>query len=830
MSIIYEFFHLSLFPGLFVAFTYNKKQPPAFGAAPAFWCILLSFLGLSFRHIPNNLSNYNVLTANAPFFYQISGTWSNHEGSILSWCRIPRFYGFLLFYRGRPQSHNVSKRGGHREVVFYYFVSNFVNNSILSLPRYEQKSGAAPQLYTPFVLRTLVDSELRSRRNRTFDGPALFDAPLYPERKIRFAPLGARRSRGSREGKRRTHPLLHLARDDKERASSIDEQRIDGALGIALFFSPFLSASSDPFVRNFFVRTEPLAESNPVPQDPISAIHPPCIYAGDVASAMGFGLCRSKMMNGIVALHSPPMRKDAAEKKGTLLRSAGCVVSRITSELFTKKFKDVVATCYPALLLRSNRSLLMQLWRRFFAFSSLWTGALVDTGREQAKRVVRNEQKETTTSPLCWSAGANTVVSDQDQKKIRIWILTCRWFLTVGIMPGSWWAHHELGRGGWWFRDPVENASFMPWVLATARIHSVILPLLHSWISFLNIVTLPCCVSGTFSIRSGLLASVHSFATDDTRGIFLWRFFLLMTGISMILFSQMKLQASVRRTYQKEMVVARSTLVHLRHSARAQPRPSQQLAAGFRPATRRRSLRGSLWLNVEQSAPTAFDHRSSTHASTPKHRVACLSSRDWTSQPQRALPSNGTHSSSWMKTIESWNMMNYHQSRRGRLRGRWEPWYYDLYNYLKDGFISEYATRGQRRAWRGTRPSLLNRKKERTLLNKLIQNGGSIVYPQGLSLRPRIKKAYLRRHDCCDQELLNIIENRRSEDLVEEKVKSEPTLGSDHSRSEVLGCKGDEGRPRESRLEARRSGNDALAYVYKILMNTLYGRFVYASS
>ena len=382
----------------------------------------------------------------------------------------------------------------------------------------------------------------------------------------------ASRSRGSREGKR-THPLLHLARDDKERASSIDEQRIDGTLGIALFFSPFLSASSDPFVRNFFVRTEPLAESNPVPQDPISAIHPPCIYAGDVASAMGFGLCRSKMMNGIVALHSPPMRKDAAEKKGTLLRSAGCVGSRITSELFTLKFKHVGAKCYPALLLRSNRSLLMLLRRRFFAFSSLWTGGLVDTGREQAKRVVRNGKKETTTSLLCWTAGANTVVSDQDQEPIRIWILICRCFLTVGILPGSWWAHHELGRGGWWFRDPVENASFMPWVLATARIHSVILPLLHSWTSFLNIVTFPCCVSGTFSIRSGLLAPVHSFATDDTRGIFLWRFFLLMTGISMILFSQMKQQASVRRTYKKEMVVARSTLVHLRHLARAQPRP-----------------------------------------------------------------------------------------------------------------------------------------------------------------------------------------------------------------------------------------------------------------
>ena len=279
------------------------------------------------------------------------------------------------------------------------------------------------------------------------------------------------------------------------------------------------------------------------------------------------------MMNGIVARNSPPMRKDAAEKNGTLLCSAGCVGSRITSELFTLKFKHVGAKCYPALLLRSNRSPLMLLRRRFFAFSSLWTGALVDTGREQAKRVVRNGKKDTTTSPLCWTAGANTVVSDQDQEPIRIWILTCWWFLTVGILPGSWWAHHELGRGGWWFRDPVENASFMPRVLATARIHSVILPLLHSWTSFLNIVTLPCCVSGTFSIRSGLLAPVHSFATDDTRGIFLWRFFLLMTGISMILFSQMKQQASVRRTYKKEMVVARSTLVHLRHSARAQPRP-----------------------------------------------------------------------------------------------------------------------------------------------------------------------------------------------------------------------------------------------------------------
>ncbi|KAI3666089.1 hypothetical protein L1987_89426 [Smallanthus sonchifolius] len=204
----------------------------------------------------------------------------------------------------------------------------------------------------------------------------LFLSSSRPRRAKRGA-FATEKANGQREGSRLSRTLAKLDSHSEalRRASSIDEQRIDGALGIALFFSPFLSASSDPFVRNFFVRTEPLAESNPVPQDPISAIHPPCIYAGDVASAMGFGLCRSKMMNGIVALHSPPMRKDDAEKNGRLFRSAGCVGSRIRSKLFTLKFKHVGAKGYPALLLRSNRSLLMLLRRRF-AFSSLWTGAL----------------------------------------------------------------------------------------------------------------------------------------------------------------------------------------------------------------------------------------------------------------------------------------------------------------------------------------------------------------------------------------------------------------------------------------------------------------------
>ena len=91
-----------------------------------------------------------------------------------------------------------------------------------------------------------------------------------------------------------------------------------------------------------------------------------------------------------------------------------------------------------------------------------------------------------------------------------------------------------------------------------------------------------------------------------------------------------------------------------------------------------------------------------------------------------ALPSNGTHSSSWMKTIESWKMMNYHQSRRGRGRGRWEPWSYSFYNYLKDGFISEYATRGQRRARRRTCPTICDL--GRCPLQKVLQGVLALPY------------------------------------------------------------------------------------------------------
>ncbi|RWR98347.1 cytochrome c maturation protein CcmFN mitochondrion [Cinnamomum micranthum f. kanehirae] len=88
----------------------------------------------------------------------------------------------------------------------------------------------------------------------------------------------------------------------------------------------------------------------------------------------------------------------------------------------------------------------MLLRRRFFAFSSLWTGALMDTGREQAKRVVRNGKKDTLLRLFVGPPARTQWSLTRNQEPIRILILTCRWFLTAGISPGSWWAHHELGR------------------------------------------------------------------------------------------------------------------------------------------------------------------------------------------------------------------------------------------------------------------------------------------------------------------------------------------------------------------------------------------------
>ncbi len=123
----------------------------------------------------------------------------------------------------------------------------------------------------------------------------------------------------------------------------------------------------------------------------------------------------------------------------------------------------------------------------------------------------------------------------------RPWTNVAWAFLTLGIMLGSWWAYYELGWGGWWFWDPVENASFMPWLVGTALIHSLAVTekrgLFRSWTVLLAIAAFSLSLLGTFLVRSGVLTSVHAFAADPERGLFILIFLVLVVGGSLTLYA-----------------------------------------------------------------------------------------------------------------------------------------------------------------------------------------------------------------------------------------------------------------------------------------------------
>lgn len=123
----------------------------------------------------------------------------------------------------------------------------------------------------------------------------------------------------------------------------------------------------------------------------------------------------------------------------------------------------------------------------------------------------------------------------------RPWTIIAWVFLTIGIMLGSWWAYYELGWGGWWFWDPVENASFMPWLVGTALVHSLAATekrgSFKSWTVLLAISTFALSLLGTFLVRSGVLTSVHAFATDPARGVFILAFLVIIISCSLLLFA-----------------------------------------------------------------------------------------------------------------------------------------------------------------------------------------------------------------------------------------------------------------------------------------------------
>tara|TARA_B100000686_G_scaffold123852_1_gene131157 strand:- start:511 stop:2388 length:1878 start_codon:yes stop_codon:yes gene_type:complete len=126
-------------------------------------------------------------------------------------------------------------------------------------------------------------------------------------------------------------------------------------------------------------------------------------------------------------------------------------------------------------------------------------------------------------------------------KYMKPFVVAAWTFLTIGIALGSIWAYYELGWGGWWFWDPVENASLMPWLLGTALLHSLIIvekrKSLQTWVLLLSILAFLLSILGTFLVRSGILTSVHTFALDPTRGIYILIFTAILASYSLILFS-----------------------------------------------------------------------------------------------------------------------------------------------------------------------------------------------------------------------------------------------------------------------------------------------------
>ncbi len=124
---------------------------------------------------------------------------------------------------------------------------------------------------------------------------------------------------------------------------------------------------------------------------------------------------------------------------------------------------------------------------------------------------------------------------------VRPWVLLAWIFLTLGIAMGSYWAYYTLGWGGWWFWDPVENASFMPWLAGTALLHSALVmekrEALKVWTILLAILTFSLSLIGTFIVRSGVLTSVHAFASDPTRGVFILVILLLLIGGALALYA-----------------------------------------------------------------------------------------------------------------------------------------------------------------------------------------------------------------------------------------------------------------------------------------------------
>ena len=151
----------------------------------------------------------------------------------------------------------------------------------------------------------------------------------------------------------------------------------------------------------------------------------------------------------------------------------------------------------------------------------------------------------------------------------RPWTMAAWVFLTLGIVLGSWWAYYELGWGGWWFWDPVENASFMPWLAGTALLHSLAVTekrgAFKAWTVLLAISAFSLCLLGTFLVRSGILVSVHAFASDPTRGLYVLAYLIVVIGGSLTLYaykgSQIRSRDNAERYSRESLLLLNNILL-----------------------------------------------------------------------------------------------------------------------------------------------------------------------------------------------------------------------------------------------------------------------------
>lgn len=151
----------------------------------------------------------------------------------------------------------------------------------------------------------------------------------------------------------------------------------------------------------------------------------------------------------------------------------------------------------------------------------------------------------------------------------RPWTMAAWIFLTLGIVLGSWWAYYELGWGGWWFWDPVENSSFMPWLAGTALIHSLAVTekrgSFKAWTVLLAILAFSLCLLGTFLVRSGILVSVHAFASDPTRGLYILVYLMVVIGGSLGLYAykgnQIRSRDNAERYSRETMLLTNNLLL-----------------------------------------------------------------------------------------------------------------------------------------------------------------------------------------------------------------------------------------------------------------------------